>query len=147
MSGVTYRYEQSYSFMKKGVKHTIKESVIDGNKGLSVMFLEKKGDEFYKMFVKEIEKDKFELVEKKGEEEQPAQTINEKDLMKMLKQHKLETIINYISKERGTYKGKKVSKKAIKIAGYGVDPEMLGGAKKKGSKKASKKASKKGSKK
>lgn len=143
MSGVTYRYEQSYSFMKKGVKHTIKESVIDGNKGLSVMFLEKKGDEFYKMFVKEIEKDKYELVEKKGEEEQPAQTINEKDLMKMLKQHKLETIINYISKERGTYKGKKVSKKAIKIAGYGVDVEMLGGAKKKGSKKASKKGSKK----
>ena len=147
MSGVTYRYEQSYSFMKKGVKHTIKESVIDGNKGLSVMFLEKKGDEFYKMYVKEIEKDKFELVEKKGEQEQPVQMINEKDLMKMLKQHKLETIINYISKERGTYKGKKVSKKAIKIAGYGVDAEMLGGAKKKGSKKASKKASKKGSKK
>ena len=36
----------------------------------------------------------------------------------MLKTHKLETIINYIYKERGTYKGKKVSKKVIKIAGY-----------------------------
>ena len=31
MSGVTYRYEQSYSFMKKGIKHTIRENVIDGN--------------------------------------------------------------------------------------------------------------------
>jgi len=140
MSGVTYRYEQSYSFMKKGVKHTIRESVIDGTKGLTIMFLEKKGDEFYKVYVKELEKDKFEVVEKKGEEEQPKETVNEKDLLKMLKTHKLETIINYISKERGTYKGKKVSKKAIKIAGY---EEMAGGAKKRGSKKSSKKGTKK----
>jgi hypothetical protein len=135
MSGVTYRYEQSYSFMKKGVKHTIKENVIDGSKGLTIMFLEKKGDEFYKMYAKEVEKDKFEVVEKKGEEEQPKQMVSEKDLLKMLKAHKLETISNYMTKERGTYKGKKVSKKAIKIAGY---EEMAGGAKKT-SKKTSKK--------
>ena len=118
MSGVTYRYEQNYSFMKKGIKHTIKETVIDGVKGLSVMFLEKKGDDFYKLYVKETEKDKFELSEKKGNDEQPKQNINEKELLKLLKSHKLETILNYINKERGTYKGKKVSKRAIKIAGY-----------------------------
>jgi hypothetical protein len=130
--------------MKKGIKHTIKENVIDGDKGLTVMFLEKKGEEFYKVYIKETEKDKFEVVEKKGEKEEPVQTVSEKDVLKMLKTHKLETIINYITKERGTYKGKKVSKKAIKIAGY---EEMAGGAKKRGSKKVSKKASKKVSKK
>ena len=140
MSGVTYRYEQKYSFMKKGVKHTIKENVIDGTKGLTIVFLEKKGDELYKMYVKEVEKDKFDVIEKKGDNEQPKETVNEKDLLKMLKAHKLETIINYMSKERGTYKGKKVSNKAIKISGY---EEMAGGAKKRGSKKSSKKGTKK----
>jgi hypothetical protein len=118
MSSITYRYEQNYSFIKKGIKHTIKESVIDGAKGMTVMFLEKKGEDFYKMYVKEIEKDKFEIIEKKGEEEQPKETISEKDLLKLLKKYKLDTIINYISNERGTYKGKSVSKKAIKLAGY-----------------------------
>lgn len=135
MSGVTYRYEQNYSFTKKGVKHTVKEQVIDGNKGISIMFLEKKGDDFYKLYVKEVEKDKFETTEKKGEVEQPMEVVSEKDVLKMLKNLKLDTISNYMTKERGTYKGKKVSKKAIKIAGY----EMAGGATKKSSKKSSKK--------
>ena len=144
MSSVTYRYEQSYSFLKKGVKHTIREQVIDGSKGLSVMFLEKKGDEFYKMYAKEIEKNKFEVEEKKGENEEPKKTISEKELLKVLTSKKLDAIVNYITKERGTYKGKKITKKALKLKGY--DLEMAGGAKK-SSKKSSKKASKKSSKK
>jgi len=139
MSSITYRYEQNYSFVKKGIKHTIKESVIDGSKGLSLVFLEKKGEDFYKMYAKETEKDKFEVSEKKGEKEEPVKTVSEKELIKMLKEHKLDTIINFITKERGTYKGKKVSKKAIKISGY---EELAGGAKKRGSKKTSKKTSK-----
>ena len=140
MSSITYRYEQNYSFLKKGVKHTVKESVIDGAKGLSVVFLEKKGEDFYKMYAKEVEKDKFEVTEKKGEKEEPVKVVSEKDLLKMLKEHKLDTIVNYVTKERGTYKGKKVSKKAVKISGY--ENELAGG-KKRGSKKASKKGSKK----
>jgi hypothetical protein len=144
MSSVTYRYEQSYSFLKKGIKHTIREQVIDGSKGLSVMFLEKKGDEFYKMYAKETEKDKFEVEEKKGETEEPIKTISEKELLKVLSSKKLDAIVNYITKERGTYKGKKITKKALKLKGY--DLEMAGGAKK-SSKKVSKKSSKKASKK
>ena len=142
MSEVTYRYEQSYKFMKKGVKHSIKEQVIDGPLGLSVMFLEKTGDDFYKMYAKETEKNKFDLIETKGDKEETT-SIDEKTLLKLLKDRKLEGIITFITKERGTYKGKKVSKKAIKIKGY----ENAGGAKKKVSKKASKKVSKKASKK
>jgi hypothetical protein len=148
MSSVTYRYEQSYSFLKKGVKHTIREQVIDGSKGLSIMFLEKKGDEFYKLYAKETEKDKFELQEKKGEVEEPSKVISEKELLKIIKDKKLESIINYVTKERGTYKGKKITKKALKIKGYEL--EMAGGVKKsskKVSKKSSKKVSKKSSKK
>ena len=135
MSSITYRYDQSYSFMKKGVKHVIKENVIDGNKGLSVTFLEKKGDEFYRMFARETEKDTFEVIEKKGEVEGSPQTVNEKDLLKMLKSLKLETIINYVTKERGTYKGKKILLKKPE--------ELAGGTKKKSSKKASKKSTQK----
>jgi len=144
MSSVTYRYEQSYSFLKKGVKHSIKEQVIDGSKGLSVMYLEKKGDEFYKIYARETEKDKFEITTKEGEVEQAPKVVSEKDLLKILKEKKLEAILNYITKERGSYKGKKVSKKVLKIKGY--DSELVGGAKK-SSKKVSKKVSKKSSKK
>ena len=108
------------------------------------MFLEKTGDEFYKMYAKETEKNKFDLIETKGDKEETT-SIDEKTLLKLLKDRKLDGIITFITKERGTYKGKKVSKKAIKIKGY--ENVMAGGAKKKASKKGSKKASKKGSKK
>jgi len=144
MSGITYRYDQSFSFLKKGEKNTVKESVIDGPKGLTVIFLEKKGEEFYKIYVKEIEKNKYEITEKINETENEKQFIDEKELLKILKNHKLDIVINYITKERGTYKGKKVSQKAIKISGY---EEMAGGVGKKKSKKVSKKTSKKKSKK
>ena len=145
MSSVTYRYEQNYSFVKKGVKHTVKESVIDGSLGLTVMYLEKKGEDFFKMYAKEVEKDKFEVTVKKGEKEEPPKMVSEKDLIKMLKEHKLDNIVNFISKERGTYKGRKITAKAVKIQGY--ETSIVGGAKKRSSKKSSKKSSKRSSKK
>lgn len=114
MSSVTYRYEQSYSFKKKGIKHTIKEQLIDGEKGLSIMYLKKTGEDFFKLYIKEVEKDKFTLETKEGEKVTESE-INEKDLLKLLKTHKLEAFIEFINKERGTYKGKKVSKKVIKL--------------------------------
>jgi hypothetical protein len=134
MSTVTYRYEQNYSFLKKGVKNTIKEQVIDGPKGLSVMFLKKEGDNFYKLYAKETEKDKIVVQEKEGNTDKPEQIVTLKELLKILKTQKLDSIINYISKERGMYKGKPMSGKKILIGGY---------SEKKSSKKTSKKGSKK----
>jgi len=110
MSKPTYRYEQSYQFVKKGMKHTIREQVIDGEKGISIMFLKKVGDEFYKLYVKEEGKDKYSVKEKVGEKETEKE-INEKELLKMLKNEKLDVIINFVTKERGTYKNKKISVK------------------------------------
>jgi hypothetical protein len=110
MSKPAYRYEQSYQFLKKGIKHTIREQVVDGEKGLSIMFLKKKGDEFYKLYAKETDKDKFILKEKIGDKETETEAT-EKDLLKILKNEKLDGIINFISKERGTYKNKKISLK------------------------------------
>ena len=110
MSKPTYRYEQSYQFLKKGVKHTIREQVIDGEKGISIMFLKKVGDEFYKLYVKEEGKDKYLIKEKVGENETEKQ-ITEKELLKMLKSEKLDVIINFVTKERGSYKNKKISLK------------------------------------
>ena len=133
MSNVTYRYNQSYSFKKKGIKHTIKETLIDGTDGLTISFLQKTGDDkFYKFYIKEIKKGEFELKEKIDDKDQAPKMVSEKDVIKMLKDNKLETIINYINKERGTYKGKVV--------------DLVGGRKKR-TKKASKKTSKKASKK
>jgi hypothetical protein len=169
MSSVTYRYEQSHGFKKKGVKHSIKEQVIDGPEGVSVMYLEKVGDDkFYKMYAKETGKDKYHLKETKDGKDAESE-ISEKELIKMLKSFKLESIVEYITKERGTYKGgavdskkaskksskKKSSKKSSKRLEEIYDQinvelanELNGGAKKKRSaKKSSKKSSKKPSKK
>lgn len=113
MSSVTYRHEDSYSFKKKGVKHTIRQQVIDGPLGLTVLYLKKVGDDFYKIYAKEIEKDKFLLKEKTGEDEKEKE-ISEKELIKLMKTNKLDNVIEFITKERGTYKGKKVSKILLK---------------------------------
>jgi hypothetical protein len=104
MSSVIYRYNQGYSFLKKGVKHTIKETLIDGATGLSISLLEKTGDKFYKIYIKELKKDEFEIKEKKDEPDLPVKMINEKELVKILKEHKLDIMLNYLNKERGTYK-------------------------------------------
>ena len=80
MSKPTYRYENSFKFVKKGISHTVKEQVIDGPKGLTIMFLKKIGDK------------------------ESTRQIDEKALIQMLKSKKLDGVINYIIKERGTYK-------------------------------------------
>ena len=112
MSGPTYKYEQSYSFHRKGVKHTIKQQIFDGPKGLSIMFLKKIGDEFYKLYAKENENDKgtFDINEKIGDKVTDKK-VNEKDLLKMLKSEKLEDAINFVTKERNSYKNKRITLK------------------------------------
>merc|ERR1711871_1490100 len=131
MSTVTYRHENNHSYKKGGVKHTIKEKLVDGEKGVSFVFLKKVGEDdakFYRLSVQETEKDSFQVREKKGDKESESQ-MNLKDLMKLVKANKeLDFVVHYMEKERGTYKGKKVSKK------------QAGGKKK--SKKASKKSKK-----
>jgi len=117
MSTVNYRYEQSFSFKKKGIKNTVREQVIDGQTGLSIMYLKKEGDNnFYKIYVREDEKNKnqFVLKEKKNDDAEVEKQINEKDLAKLLKSLKLDVISNYVANERGTYKGKKITKKITK---------------------------------
>jgi len=110
MSTVTYRYEQSYSFKKKGVKHTIREQIIDGQKGLSIKFLKKVGDDFYRIYAveKEGDKDKIILKEKMGEKETEKE-VTQKDLLKILKAEKLDSMIEYINKNRGSYKNRNIT--------------------------------------
>jgi len=116
MSTVNYRYEQSYSFKKKGIKNTIREQVIDGTKGLTIMYLKKVGDnDFYKIYVLENGKDEFTIKEKINENE-TEKKINGKELSKLLKTLKLETVTNYITNERGTYKGLKIPSSKLNLA-------------------------------
>ena len=67
MSTVFYRQEHSLSTVVKDVKHTVKSSLIDGTKGLSFSFLEKKGDKFYKVSAKQMEDGSFDVKEKKDD--------------------------------------------------------------------------------
>ena len=150
MSGPAFRFENSKSFRVKGVKHLVKESIIDGEKGLSFVLTKKEGEKFHRVFVKETSKDKFELKEKVDEKESTKE-IDMAELKKMLKSNKdLEFVKAYVENERGSYKG---GAKKLRggddhpgLTGGDDHPGLTGGAKK-GSKKSSKKSSKKGSKK
>ena len=65
-----YIHENNYSYKKKGVKHRHKEKIIDGERGMTFMFLKKVGDDnkkFYKIYGKETGKGKWTINEIKGE--------------------------------------------------------------------------------
>jgi hypothetical protein len=146
-STVTYRYEFSQSFKKKGVKHVVKEEIIDGEKGMFFKLLTKKGEEFYRIEAKEDEnnKDKFLVKEKKGETETQKE-VSLAELKKIVATDNLEFVKKYITKDRDTYKGRSNSislNELLLTDGHIIE---TGGAKKR-SKKASKKVSKKASKK
>ena len=146
MSTVKYRYENNVTKVVGGVKETIKENIIDGEKGVSFSFLKKVGDKsFYKIHVKEVEKDKFQMMEKHDEKVTEGE-VSKTELMKKLKGNKdLAFVEKYLSKERAKYQkggakkrstGKKGSKKSTRK-----------GSKKSTAKKGSKKTARKGSKK
>ncbi len=104
MSNIVYRYENSRSFKVKGVKHLVKESVIDCEKGLSFVLTKKEGDsKFSRLYVKEVSKDKFE-VRKKVNDKETVEEINMVDLKKMLKFGKdFEFVREYVENERYFY--------------------------------------------
>ncbi len=151
-STVTFRHEYSESFKLKGVKHLIKQNIIDGAKGLSFMFLKKVGDdEFYKVYAMEHD-GKYKVEETKGEKKTESE-LSEADVKKMLKSNKdFDFVLNYMDNDRGKYKGKVMRGGAL--PGQDQENPMMpmpmeqdGGAKKRRSRKSSKKASKKASRK
>jgi hypothetical protein len=170
MSGITYRYTNEIVKMIKGVKHLIKQSIIDGDKGMSFMLTTKAGDKFHRIYVKKVGDDSYSLTEKKDEKE-TEKTVSLADVNKMVKaDDSLDFVERYFkeskqkggarkrsSKKRSSKKrpskksskkmtgGKKGSRKGSKKASKKRSKKMTGG--KKGSRKASKKGSKKGSRK
>ena len=161
MSGITYRYTNEIVKMIKGVKHLIKQSIIDGDKGMSFMLTTKAGDKFHRIYVKKVGDDSYSLTEKKDEKE-TEKTVSLADVTKMVKaDDTLDFVERYLkeSKQKGGAKkrsskkrpskkmtgGKKGSRKGSKKASKKRSKKMTGG--KKGSRKNSKKASKKGSRK
>lgn len=142
-STVTFRHEYSESFKLKGVKHLIKQNIIDGSKGLSFMFLKKVGDnDFYKVYAMEHD-GKYKVEETKGEKKTESE-LSEADVKKMLKSNKdFDFVLNYMDNDRGKYKGKVMRGGALPDQETMMMPmEQDGGAKKRRSRKTSKKTSK-----
>jgi hypothetical protein len=140
MSTVTFRHEFNRAFKIKGNKQFVKETLLDGGKGLSFSLLMKDDKNFIKLKVAEISKDKFEVKEKKNDEAEESKEISLTDLKKMVKTNKnLVFVKEYLESDRSKYGGtvQKVKKPIV----------SEGGAVKRSSKKASKKVSKKASKK
>ena len=101
MSSVFFRHEQNKTVVKAGSKNVVKESIIDGTKGLSFMFLEKKGDDFHKISARQKEGEAvFDVLTKKGDKED-RKDMKEADLMKMVAaEKKLAFVNNYVTKDR-----------------------------------------------
>ena len=60
MNNVTNRHESTYSFKRNGVKHVVKENIIDGEKGLSFYYSKKLGyNKFYSINVKQTGYDTY----------------------------------------------------------------------------------------
>ena len=145
MSSVVFRYTNDKQFKKNGVGHTIKEHIIEGERGLSFLYLKKEGNNFYKVDAREVTKDKFSIREKKGDKETMTE-LSLAEVKKMLNENKdLSFIKNYIEKERGTYKG--ITKKISVNAVIKKKKSITGGAKKRSKQVSKKKLSKKASKK
>ena len=138
MSTVFFRHSNDKTVVKAGQKHVVKESIIDGAKGVSFSFLEKteSDDKIYKVHVKQLESGDYEVSEVKGKasekNKEDKKTIKEAEVLKMLSANKKLAFVNtYMTKDR---------KKILKEKGgakYGKKS-----SKKKASKKSSKKASK-----
>ena len=140
MSSVFFRHEQNKTVVKAGSKNVVKESIIDGTKGLSFMFLEKKGDDFHKISARQKEGEAvFDVLVKKGDKED-RKDMKEADLMKMVAaEKKLAFVNNYVTKDR---------KKIIKEKGGGKGsschcPGSNQSYKKRSSKKSTKKSTRK----
>ena len=148
MSTVFYREENNLTKVVNNVKHVVKSNIIDGTKGLSFLFLEKKGDSFYKVSAKQSEDKTFEVKEKKGDKED-VKKLSEAEVMKMIKKEKnLSFVDAYVSKERKKFlkggKRRKTSKKVSKKSSKKKMSKKTKISKKKVSKKkVSKKVSKK----
>ena len=147
--GITYRYTNETVKMVKNVKNLIKESIIDGDKGLSFMLITKAGDKFHRIYVKKVGDDSYSLTEKKDEKE-TEKTVSLADVTKMVKaDDTLDFVERYLkeSKQKGGAKKRSSKKRSSKKRSSKKRPskKMTGG--KKGSRKGSKKASKKRSKK
>jgi len=136
MSSVFFRHEQNKTVVKAGSKNVVKESIIDGTKGLSFMFLEKKGDDFHKISARQKEGEAvFDVLTKKGDKED-RKDMKEADLMKMVAaEKKLAFVNNYVTKDR---------KKIIKEKGGGKRSDChCTGSKQSYKKRSSKKSTKK----
>jgi hypothetical protein len=84
-STVTFRHEYNENFKLDGVRNVIKQSIIDGTKGLSFMYLKKVGEsDFYKVYAKEVSPGKYEVEEIKGPNAEPVKSeASEAEVKKM----------------------------------------------------------------
>jgi hypothetical protein len=134
MSTIVFRRERNDTYKLNGIKHVLKEDIIDGEKGLSFHYLSKVGeDKFHSITVRQISgEDKF-SVRQKIDDKTEDSDMSLAELEKMVKKMKeLKFVADYMS-ERGKYKsrGLKTSKKVRRTS--------LRGGSKRGSKKTSRK--------
>jgi hypothetical protein len=146
MSTIVFRRERNDTYKLNGVKHVVKEDIIDGEKGLSFHFLSKVGeDKFHSITVRQIAgEDKFSVRQKINDKQEDSE-LSLAELEKMVKKMKeLKFVADYMS-ERGKYKSRKTSLKHSLKTSKKVRRTSLRGGSKRSSKKV-RRTSKRGTK-
>ena len=106
MSTVKYRREDNLSYRKDGVKHVVKESIIDGEKGLSFHYLMKSGDNQFHSITVRQDGDKY-SVRQKVDDKSEEMELDLTGLNKMIKDSKeLDFVSDYL-KNRSKYNGRR----------------------------------------
>ena len=99
MSGVTYRYSHEEVRNHNGKKEKVSQSIIDGDKGLSIKYFSKTDKKFHMIFIRSSGDDKYSLTEKKDDKE-TTKEISLSDIKKMAKGD-LSFIADYLKIKKG----------------------------------------------
>lgn len=135
--GSIFFHHEVKNYNRKGESNEeyAKELIIDGSRGLTISYSEKKKGKYLSKYIREKSDGTYDLTEKEGDKEKKEElTLTQ---LKAYVKKELKFASDYINKQRGTFSGG---------SSCNCGSEQCGGAKK-ASKKASKKSSKKLSKK
>jgi actin-related protein len=108
------RLENKSLVIENGKKKYVSQTILDGEKGLTLLVSINIGDKYNKIYIRQLSKDKYELQET-HDKQKTSKEINVSELVKILASYKdLEFIRKYISENKNLGGEDKPAKKATK---------------------------------
>lgn len=130
MSPNFIRLDNKSLIVNDGKKQYINQTIIDGEKGLTILIIIQENEKKTKIYVKQLSKDKYEFQETVDEGKTTKKEITSAELSKLLKTHKLDMIRNYLAENKGLSNEDKEDKKTVKKTTKKTTKKQTAGSKK-----------------